>query len=126
MIKESKIGKTQFEDLCSKSSAAIVVDKAIVNPELYGMLQDLSELKRSLHGFINASEEETEAMDKVIRMCYAALIFGGVINETKRDELANAISTTEDGAESRSRKDLRAILLTQAKALMQSITSTSK
>lgn len=126
MIKESRIGKIQFEELCIKSSATIAADKTSVNSELYGMLQDLSELKRSLHGFINANEEEAENMDKIIRMCYAALIFGGVINETKREELVNTTPTTEDLAESRSRKDLRAVLLAQAKLLMQNITSISK
>ncbi|KAI7893343.1 uncharacterized protein EV154DRAFT_501727 [Mucor mucedo] len=126
MIKESRIDKTQFQELCVKSSAEIIADRNTVNPELYGILQDISELKRLLHGFITASEEDTEKMDKVIWLCYATLIFGGVKNEDKRGELVNAISTTEDFAESRSRKDLRAVLLAQAKSLMQNITSTSK
>lgn len=126
MIKESRIDKAQFQELCIRSSAAITADKNTVSPELYGILQDISELKRLIHGFITASEEETETMDKVIWMCYAALIFGGAMNEARREELANAISTTENFTENRSRKDLRAILLAQAKLLMQSVTSISK
>lgn len=117
MIKESRIDKSQFEVLCSASS--IVTQN--VEPELYTILQDLSELKRLTQGFITIANDD-EGLDKAIRMCYAAIVFGGESNESKRKELITAVPALGDDAiESKSRKDLRTILLAQAKVFMQSI-----
>lgn len=127
MIKESKIDKEQFEEICATSSADIISDKSVAHPDLYAILQDIAEIKRSINGFISMNDTEEEGMDKVIRMCYAALIFGGVLNDAKCDTLSTAIPTDgEVSIESRSRKDLRVILLAQAKLLMQTMVVTSK
>lgn len=127
MIKESKINKSQFEELCIASSAEITADKSVAHPDLYAMLQDIAEIKRSLSSYVVMTDDENEGMDKVIRMCYAVIIFGGVLNDSKCDRLATAIPTDEEAeVQSRSRKDLRVVLLAQAKLLMQSLVPTSK
>ncbi|KAI9260891.1 hypothetical protein EDC94DRAFT_610142 [Helicostylum pulchrum] len=127
MIKDSKIDKAKFEELCAASSAEIIADKSVAHPDLYAILQDIAEIKRSINSFILMNCAEEEGMDKVIRMCYAALIFGGVLNDAKCDILSTAIPIDgEVSIESRSRKDLRVILLAQAKLLMQTMVVTSK
>lgn len=118
MIKESKIEKSQFETLCSANS----ISTQNVEPELHTFLQDLSELKRLTQGFITGADAEDDGLDKTIRMCYAAVVFGGDHNEARREELRTAVHADgEDAIESKSRKDLRLILLAQAKLFMQNI-----
>lgn len=118
MIKESKIEKSQFEALCSPNS----ISTQNTESELHSTLQDLSELKRLTQGFITGADAEDDGLDKTIRMCYAALVFGGDSNEEKRNELRTAVHTNgEDAIESKSRKDLRLVLLAQAKVFMQNL-----
>lgn len=124
MIKESKMSTDDFQSICKLSSKGIMEDKSIADPDLYSILVDLAELRKLIQGFIVGGLDD-EDLNKVVRMAYAALILGGETNVSKQKELEVAVAKDETSL-SKTRKDLRVVLLAEAKLFMQSVLATQK
>lgn len=124
MIKESKISTDGFQSICKLSSKGIMEDKSIADPDLYSILVDLAELRKLIQGFIVGGLDD-EDLNKVVRMAYAALILSGETNISKQKELEVAVAKDETSL-SKTRKDLRVVLLAEAKLFMQSVLATQK
>lgn len=99
-------------------------DKSIADPDLYSILVDLAELRKLIQGFIVGGLDD-EDLNKVVRMAYAALILSGETNISKQKELEVAVAKDETSL-SKTRKDLRVVLLAEAKLFMQSVLATQK
>ncbi|KAI9478245.1 MAG: hypothetical protein EXX96DRAFT_570148 [Benjaminiella poitrasii] len=74
-IKDSRISVDSFQIICSTFIKTFLGDKPLSDVELYGILQDLSELRRLTQGFISAADLNCDGLDGIIQMCFAASVF---------------------------------------------------
>ncbi|KAI8378602.1 hypothetical protein BD560DRAFT_389864 [Blakeslea trispora] len=124
IVKSSHISIEKFETICATFIKEFNEDKSKLNPELYGFLQDLSEIKRLTHSFIPTSDVAQDGFDEVVALCFAVVVFGGRDNAHHLHELKYA--SPEEAQDAKHSEKLLEVLFNQSKTLVQNTTITTR
>ncbi|OBZ89568.1 Histone transcription regulator 3 [Choanephora cucurbitarum] len=123
-IRSSHISVDKFETICTTFTKEFSEDKSKLDSELYGFLQDLSEIKRLAHGFIPTAEVTQDGFDEVARLCFAVAVFGGPNNAHHLHALGNTVLV--EPQDIKHEEKLVEVMLNQAKVLLQNTTVTTR